>query len=33
MIDFDIDDLDALIALAEMVYERVWTGRKIAPSA
>jgi hypothetical protein len=28
-----LDDLAALVALAEVVYERVWTGRMITPSA
>jgi hypothetical protein len=29
----EIEDLAQLIAFAEAVYDRVWTGRKITPSA
>jgi hypothetical protein len=28
-----VDDLAALVEIADAVYERVWTGRKITPSA
>jgi hypothetical protein len=28
-----MDDLAGLVALADAVYDRVWTGRKITPSA
>jgi len=28
-----VDDLAALVKIAEAVYDRVWTGRKITPSA
>lgn len=28
-----VDDLAALVEFADAVYERVWTGRKITPSA
>jgi len=28
-----VDDLAALVAIADAVYDRVWTGRKITPSA
>jgi hypothetical protein len=28
-----VDDLAALVAFADTVYERVWTGRQITPSA
>jgi hypothetical protein len=29
----ELDDLAQLAAFAEAVYERVWTGRRITPSA
>jgi hypothetical protein len=28
-----LDDLAALVAFADTVYDRLWTGRKITPSA
>jgi len=28
-----VDDLAALVAFADAVYDRVWAGRKITPSA
>lgn len=28
-----VDDLAGLVAFADAVYDRVWTGRKITPSA
>jgi hypothetical protein len=28
-----VDDLAALVAFADAVYDRVWTGRRITPSA
>lgn len=31
--DSTVDDLAALVAFADAVYDRVWTGRKITPSA
>lgn len=31
--DSMVDDLAALVAFADAVYDRVWTGRKITPSA
>jgi hypothetical protein len=32
-VEITLDDLAALVALADTVYDRVWTGRKITPSA
>lgn len=29
----ELEDLAALVAYADAVYERVWTGRKLTPSA
>jgi hypothetical protein len=29
----DLEDLAQLVALADAVYDRVWTGRRITPSA
>jgi hypothetical protein len=29
----ELNDLTALVAHAEAVYERVWTGRRVTPSA